>query len=100
MTVRIDSDFATPQKTGDVLGVSSQRVRELAKLVEASKKARRSQGISWIAPAAVRNRAASARVSRKKRANASASKTSRGSRKRSGHNGKGTKRGKKSKARR
>jgi hypothetical protein len=52
MTVRINSRFATADETADVLRVSSKRVKELRKLVDASVRARRANGISWLPPAA------------------------------------------------
>src|ERR1039458_8635199 len=55
MTVKIDSRFATSDETAEVLGLPSKRVKELRKLIEASMKARRASGISWVAPAATRS---------------------------------------------
>jgi hypothetical protein len=55
MSVKIDSRFATAREIADVLGVSEKRVRELAKLVDSSKTARRAGGISWTAPAKSRD---------------------------------------------
>jgi hypothetical protein len=68
MTVRITSRFATPNETARVLGVSSKRVKELAKLIDANMEARRASGISWIAPAASRKafKAAHRRIAKKK----------------------------------
>jgi hypothetical protein len=54
MTERIDSRFATANETADVLGVRPRRVKELARLVKASMKARKASGISWRAPASTR----------------------------------------------
>ena len=54
MTVIIDSRFATARETADVLGVSSQRVKQLAKLVDASMNAQRVNGTSRTAPTAGR----------------------------------------------
>ena len=55
MAVKIDSRFATSDETAEVLGLPSKRVKELRKLIEASVKARRASGISWVAPAATRS---------------------------------------------
>ena len=52
MTVRIDSPFATADETADALGVSSQRVKELARLVYGGINARRANGNSRTAPTA------------------------------------------------
>ena len=54
MTVIIDSRFATARETADVLGVSSQRVKQLAKLVDDGMKAQRANGTSGPAPTARR----------------------------------------------
>ena len=62
MTVIIDSRFATARETADVLGVSSQRVKQLAKLVDASMKAQRANGACGTAPTAGRKRYVMARA--------------------------------------
>jgi hypothetical protein len=67
MTVIIDSRFATARETADVLGVSSQRVKQLAKLVDASMKAQRANGISGTAPTAGRKQYVMARAGIAKR---------------------------------
>jgi hypothetical protein len=50
MAVKIDSRFATADETANVLGVSSRRVKQLAKLVAASLKTRWGNGIPRTAP--------------------------------------------------
>lgn len=52
MTIRIDTQFITSNKTADVLGVSSRRVEQLRKIIDGSKIARKANGISWAPPAA------------------------------------------------